>query len=254
MDLLLSQTALVIAFILACAVFAGVVKGAVGFAMPLILMSGLSAVLTVPQALAGLILPSLIMNVWQALRGGHVALIQSGRTHWRLLVLVLLFIILSGQLVLALSDRVLSLMIGVPIVAFAASQLLGWRLIIAPRHRRRAEIGTGVVSGFFGGFSGIWGPPIVAYLTALDTPKAEQVRAQGMLYGMASVVFLVTHTGTGVVTPQTLAFSALLLVPAVVGMLAGLWLQDRMDQALFRKATMVLLLLAGLNLIRRGLM
>lgn len=253
MDLFLSLPGFVAAFLIFVALFAGVIKGAVGFAMPLILLSGLSAVLPVPVALAGLILPTFMTNSWQAVRNGFGPLLQTARKYWRLLSLVLVFIALSGNLVLALPEGLLSLMIGIPIVVYAGSQLLGWRLQVAPRHHRRAEIATGIVAGFFGGFSGIWGPPIVAYLTALDTPKAEQVRAQGMLYGLASVVFLLAHLRTGVVSGETLEFSALLLVPAAVGMVIGLWMQDRMDQALFRKATMVLLLIAGLNLIRRAI-
>lgn len=254
MEILHSLPPWTIGFLIGVALFAGVVKGAVGFAMPLIMMSGLSAVLPVPVALAGLILPTLVMNIWQALRGGVGALIAAIRKYRVLLGLVLLFIVLAGQLVVALPETVLSAMIGVPVTFYAASQLLGWRLRIAPQHRRRAEIGTGIVAGFFGGFSGIWGPPIVAYLTALDTPKAEQVRAQGMLYGLGSVAFLGTHVQTGIVTPGSLQFSATLLLPAALGMAVGFWLQDRMDQEKFRQATMLLLLIAGLNLIRRALM
>ncbi|WP_425092755.1 sulfite exporter TauE/SafE family protein [Tropicimonas sp. S265A] len=254
MEILLSVSEGTLLFLLFVAVFAGIVKGAVGFAMPLVMMSGLSAVLPVPIALAGLILPTLVMNVWQALRGGVGALWRATQKYWRLLSIVLVFIFLSGQLVVALPEALLSAMIGVPITFYAASQLLGWRLRVAPRHHRRAEVGTGIVAGFFGGFSGIWGPPIVAYLTALDTPKAEQVRAQGLLYGMGSVAFLITHLRTGVLTGISLQFSAALLVPAAIGMAVGFWLQDKMDQARFRQATMVLLLVAGLNLIRRSLM
>lgn len=254
MEILQSLSGGILIFLVSVALFAGVVKGAVGFAMPLIMMSGLSAVLPVPVALAGLILPTLVMNLWQALRGGVSALLDAARVHWRLLSLVLLFILLSGQLVIALPEALLSAMIGVPVSLFAASQLLGWRLRVAPAQRRRAEIATGVVAGFFGGFSGIWGPPIVAYLTALDTPKAEQVRAQGMLYGLGSVAFLITHIRTGIVTTDSLQFSASLLIPAALGMAVGFWLQDKMDQERFRQATMLLLLIAGLNLIRRAVM
>ncbi len=254
MEILQSLSGGILIFLVSVALFAGVVKGAVGFAMPLIMMSGLSAVLPVPVALAGLILPTLVMNLWQALRGGVSALLDAALVHWRLLSLVLIFILLSGQLVIALPEALLSAMIGVPVSLFAASQLLGWRLRVAPAQRRRAEITTGVVAGFFGGFSGIWGPPIVAYLTALDTPKAEQVRAQGMLYGLGSVAFLIAHIRTGIVTTDSLQFSASLLIPAALGMAVGFWLQDKMDQERFRQATMLLLLIAGLNLIRRAVM
>ena len=42
-------------------------------------------------------------------------------------------------------------------------------------------------------------------------------------------------------------------MPAVAGMLAGQALQDRLDQDRFRRLTLFVLVLAGLNLLRRGL-
>jgi len=46
---------------------AGVVKGMVGFAMPMIMISGMSSFISPELALAGLILPTLSTNGWQAL-------------------------------------------------------------------------------------------------------------------------------------------------------------------------------------------
>ena len=44
-----------------------------------------------------------------------------------------------------------------------------------------------------------------------------------------------------------------MLVPALLGNAIGFRLQDRIDQALFRRLTLVVLIVAGLNLVRRGL-
>ena len=52
------------------AFLSGVVKGVVGFAMPMMLMAGLSTMMSPDLALAGLILPTLVANMWQALREG----------------------------------------------------------------------------------------------------------------------------------------------------------------------------------------
>ena len=43
------------------------------------------------------------------------------------------------------------------------------------------------------------------------------------------------------------------MIPAFLGMQAGFLLHDRLDPDLFRKATLVVLILAGANLVRRGL-
>jgi hypothetical protein len=37
-------------------------------------------------------------------------------------------------------------------------------------------------------------------------------------------------------------------------MVVGTWAHDRMDQALFKRLTLVVLVLAGLNLLRKGLL
>ena len=55
---------------LAVTLFAGFVKGAVGFAMPMILVSAFAIFLPQHLALAGLILPTLVTNLSQAFRQG----------------------------------------------------------------------------------------------------------------------------------------------------------------------------------------
>ena len=55
---------------MAVTLFAGFVKGAVGFAMPMIMISAFSSFLTPELALAGLILPTVVTNLSQAFRHG----------------------------------------------------------------------------------------------------------------------------------------------------------------------------------------
>ena len=54
---------------------------------------------------------------------------------------------------------------------------------------------------------------------------------------------------------QALQTTLLVAGPMLLaGMAVGFAVQDRIDQAAFRKATLVVLLVAGGNLVRRGLM
>ena len=91
------------------------------------------------------------------------------------------------------------------------------------------------------------------YLTALDTPKAESVRVQGVVYFLGAVFLLLAHMQSGVMNATIAPLSALVIIPALLGQSIGIWLQDRMPQAVFRRATLAVLVIAGLNLIRRGL-
>ena len=238
--------ALVVAFV------AGWIKGMVGFAMPMIMVSGLSIVLPPDLALAGLILPTLVTNGALAFREGMAAAVDSIKKFRVFLIVGLIFLLASAQLVTALPATTFLLMIGIPVSFFALIQLLGLKLVL---HNRSSLVETiaGAIAGFIGGMSGVWGPPTVAYLTALNTPKQHQMRIQGVIYGLGAVALVVAHLGSGILRPQTAYFSALLIPPAMVGMWVGLRLQDRIDQAAFRKLTLLVLLVAGLNLLRRGL-
>lgn len=231
----------------------GFVKGAVGFAMPMILISGLGSFLPPETALAALIVPTVVTNVWQALRDGVAAAWASVGRFRVYLLIVLVFIAGAAQLVRVLPGWAMFLILGVPITLFAITQLIGWHLRIRPEHRLRAEILLGMFAGIVGGMSGVWGPPTVAYLTALDTPKAEQMRVQGVIYGLGAVVLLAAHLRSGVLNAETAPLSLALVVPSLIGVAVGYAIHDRLDQKRFRRATLAVLVIAGLNLIRRGL-
>lgn len=247
--LLLSPAQFVAAIVVA--LFAGVIKGLVGFGMPMILISGLSVFLSPELALAGLILATVATNVLQALRQGWIAAWKSVQRFRVFLLIGLVFLLSSAQLVRVLPPQVLLLILGVPITVFSFLQLFGLRFHLS-KPSARIEAAVGAFAGFIGGLSGVWGPPTVAYLTALDTPKAEQIRVQGVIYGLGALALVVAHTGSGVLRAETLPLSVALLPPALVGMWIGMRWHDSIDQVTFRKATLLVLAVAGLNLVRRG--
>ena len=244
----------ILAFGAAVAVLAGAVKGVVGFAMPMLLISGLSSVMTPEVALAGLILPTLATNMWQALRQGIGEAWKSIKRFRVFLLAGLVLLLSSAQLVRVLPNNAMLLLIGVPIVIYTTAGLAGRPLRLPSRPSRGVEALIGAVAGFFGGISGVWGPPTVAMLTAQNTEKTEQMRVQGVIYGLGAIVLTGAHVGSGVLNWETAPFSVALTLPAVLGMWIGFRIQDRIDQKTFGKLTLAVLFLAGLNLVRRGLL
>lgn len=253
-DLIFSLPPLLFALAVVVAFFAGFVKGAVGFALPMIMISGFSMFLPARTALAALILSTVLSNVAQAFRQGWAPAVGSLRTYWRLIGTIVLFIFVSAPLVTVLPSWSLYLMLGVPILAFTLSQLMGKQLILHATHRNRAEVLMGAVGGFFGGISGVWGPPVIAYLLSFNTEKKEMVRVQGVVFLIGGVMLLGSHLTSGVLNARTLPLSAALVVPAGIGMWLGFQVQDRLDPNLFRKVTLVILAIAAANLIRKGVM
>jgi uncharacterized protein len=243
-------------FIFACFVtfLGGFVKGAVGFAMPLVMISGMGIAIAPELIIAGIILPILASNAWQIARAGLGPARAAVVEHWRYVVLVCVMILVSAQFLRLIPSDTLFVVLGVPVVALCAVQIAGWRPLIAPAWRRPFEWGAGIFAGMLGGLTGTWGPPTVLYLLALGTPRDRQMAVQGVIYGLGSVMLFLGHLQSGVLNGQTWGLSAALVLPGMLGMWLGFKLGDRFDQEKFRKATLWVLILAGANLIRRGLM
>ena len=157
------------------------------------------------------------------------------------------------QVFTLLSDAVLFLVLGVIIIGFAIFELSGFRGDVT-KDSPKLEVASAMAGGISGGLSGIWGPPVMIYLLSRKIDKREFVQTMGLVFLFGAIVLNLSHLHSGLLTVSSAPFSASLVVPALLGMWAGQTVQDHLDQTKFRKVTLFVLLLAGLNLLRRGLM
>ena len=134
----------------------------------------------------------------------------------------------------------------------SALQLIGVPIRVPAHRRGLATILFGTLAGVLGGFSAVFGPPTVAYLVSLDTEKQETVRLQGLMFFLGNLILFGAHLRSGVLNADTIPFSVLMLLPAFAGLWLGFKLQDRLDRSQFLRATLFVLLIAGLNLVRRA--
>jgi len=231
----------------------GLVKGAVGFALPLIAVSGISMFLPAQTAVALMMVSMLTANLWQSFRDGVGAATETiGR--YRVLLLVLLPTILAfSQFLAVVPERLFFAILGGGVTLFSILQLIGWRPVFVTRAPLLSQAGAGLIGGLFGGLAGIWGPPVTLYLVAASTSKRDTMLALGVIFGLGSVVLVAGMIAAGLLNATTGLLSALLAGPAMLGMGLGLWLHDKLNAAAFRRATLVVLVLTGLNLVRRSL-
>ena len=76
---------------------------------------------------------------------------------------------------------------------------------------------------------------------------------QGIIFGTGSVTILFAHLRSGILNEETIPFTLALLPVSLIGMWSGFRIQDRLDQDRFRQMTLIILVVAGLNLLRKGL-
>lgn len=233
--------------------FAGLVKGAIGFAMPMIMLSAFGSIMPATTALASLILPVLLTNIYQAFRQGPGEAWKSISRFRLHIAMVVIFMCVSAAFAQRIPQPVMYVTLGLPIVGFAIWQLSGQSLALPVQHDKPFEAITGIIGGLYGGISGIWGPPLIVYLLSAGVGKREQIRVQGVVFLIGAVVLTGAHLTSGLLNSRTLPLSFILCLPAFAGMFAGFALQDRLDVVQFRRWTLVLLILTGLNLVRRAI-
>lgn len=228
----------------------GFIKGLVGMGLPMIAVPILSTVFDPRTAIAAMILPIMGANFLQARAGGLM-----GRTIVdlrALLIPMVLGSIVGTLIITAVRLEHAAVILGSLVSIFALTTLFGWKPLIPPGIDRRLRPAIGAVAGVIGGMSSFFAPTIAPYLFSLGLDKAAFVRAMGVTFLIGETPLFLGLTLKGFAPGSIWALSA--VGWAVVGlfMYFGSRLRDRIPQAHFMKLVGVMLLLVGLNMIRRA--
>lgn len=242
------------AAIAACAfamVAGGAVKGVVGIGLPLVALPVMANFITVPKAIALLLLPSFATSVWQAFYGGQFG--ASVRRLWPFLIGMAAGTWVSARMLATFDAKVLYIILGAIVSIFAL--VLYRRLVfsVAPRAEPWAGPVVGLASGLVGGLSMLFGTIYAMYLSGLRLGKDAFVAAVALSNTWAVLVLAAAMARYDLFGGADFVGSLLALVPSFAGVLLGTWLRGRINETLFRRTLALVLFLIALNLIRRGL-
>jgi uncharacterized protein len=224
----------------------GLSKGLVGIGLPLVSLPFLAILLPPLQAIAMLAVPVIATNFFQVFHRGLFFTVLA--RFWPMILAVAVTAVIASNLIVAANNDILLAIIGSVIIAVGAMRLVRLPVGIPERHELWLNPLVGVASGLVGSVSNLFGPPVFAYLAMRGTEKDTFIVVIAM-------VFLPLHGNLvllGVTTPQLLFLSALAALPVFAGMAAGTWLRSRFSQAVFERILLAVIVIAGINLIRRG--
>lgn len=238
--------------IVAAFLLAGTVKGTVGIGLPTAAVGVMSQFVDPRLAISLVVVPSLLTNAWQIVRSQHF-----GRTLRRYWLYLACLVPLNGLVAATLAGSIptegLILVLGLVIAGFAVMSLTFAPPFLPERFDRAGQTVAGVASGFLGGLTAIWSPPMVTYLMARRIEKDEFVRASGTMVFMGTVPLVWGFWQSGVLTGPGAGLSALMIVPALAGFTLGEVLRRRLNADRFRRVVLLVFLAMGLNLVRRAL-
>ena len=238
-------------FIALVFLLAGSVKGVVGLGLPTISIALLAASFELGAAMALLVVPSFVTNLWQALSGIHVRAVL--RRTWLFLVSASLTI-WFGALALSRVDlQLLSGLLGVLLIVYAVNGLRGFHLPLSSSWEPWAGLIFGTVNGVLTGLTGSFVVPGVMYLQAIGLTKDALIQAMGMLFAVSAITLAGALYRENIMSPALLTYSGAATIPALIGMVLGRRLRAGINEHQFKNMLFTALALIGAYLIINSL-
>jgi uncharacterized membrane protein YfcA len=222
---------------------AGLVKGVIGLGLPTVGLALSTAALGLPQAMALLLAPSLITNLWQAAVGGHARAILA--RLWPFLVLAGATVWLGAEALARVEVAWLSALLGLLLAVYALAGLSGLRLSVRRERERWLGPLLGAVTGVLTGMTGSFVVPGVLYLQALGLPRDVLVQAMGIAFTVSTAALALALGGHGLLTAELGLLSLAAVVPALLGMVLGRRLRRRLSERRFHRVFLLALLALG---------
>lgn len=232
-------------------VLAGTVKGVIGLGLPTVSLALLTATLGLEPAMALMLAPSLVTNVWQAATGGHGRAVLA--RLWPFLLAATATVWLGAAIAAPIEVALLSALLGALLAIYAAVGLWRAQLALPPGSERWSGPVAGCVNGVLTGMTGSFVVPGVPYLQALGLPRDMLIQTMGVLFTLSTASLGLALAGRGLISADLGLQSVAAILPALVGMVLGQRLRRRISEAAFRQVFFVALLVLGLYIIARSL-
>ena len=229
---------------------AGAVKGVIGLGLPTVSLGLLTVAIGLPHAMALLLVPSFVTNVWQAAVGGHALAIV--RRTWPFLLMATITVWGGAAALTRIDVAWLSGLLGVLLVTYATLNLAGLRFRVAQRHEAWVGPVVGSVNGILTGMTGSFVVPGVLFLQAIGLSRDMLIQAMGMLFTVSTVALAVALQGNGLLSADLGVVSAAALLPAMAGMMLGQRIRRVLSEQRFRHVFFMALLALGVYILARA--
>lgn len=238
---------LTIAIISVTFLLAGLVKGVIGLGLPTVSLGLLVATFDLTTAMALLVVPSFVTNLWQATAGGGA--LKLVRRLWPFLVMATVTVWFGSIALVKVDLSLLSMLLGGLLIAYSMLSLSGFRFTIVPQKERWAAPLLGAVNGILTGMTGSFVIPGVIYLQSIGLPRDQLVQAMGLLFTVSTLALAIALEYRNFATAQLNLASLAAVLPAIFGMWIGQGIRRKLSERHFRMIFFVSILLLGFYLI-----
>lgn len=230
---------------------AGAVKGVIGLGLPTVSLALLTVAFDLPTAMALLLVPSFVTNLWQSAVGGNAR----GILHrlWPFLLMATVTVWIGVGALTRLDASLLTALLGALLVTYSVVNLGGMRLTIPTRHELWAGPLIGSANGVLTGMTGSFVVPGVMFLQAIGLSRDVLIQAMGMLFTVSTLALAAALQQANLLTAGHGAVSGAAVLPAIVGMMVGQRVRKSLSEQRFRAVFFIALFVLGAYIIGNAL-
>jgi uncharacterized protein len=234
--------------VIVAAVFllAGFIKGVIGLGLPTVSMGLLAVTMQPSHALAIVIVPAVVTNIWQTFVGPYLRGIT--RRLWPLMAGTVIGIWLNAGMLTGPYARYGAVVLGVLLVIYAIMGLSTFSFSVARRDEKWIGGIVGVITGMVSAATGVQVIPSMPYIQAIGMEKDELVQALGVFFTVATLGLAFNLTSAGLLTAATALPGAIAMAASFTGMFIGQAVRSRLQPETFRRWFLIAMIFLGLYL------
>jgi uncharacterized membrane protein YfcA len=226
---------------------AGFIKGVIGLGLPTVSMGLLAVTMQPSRAIAIVIVPAIVTNIWQTFAGPYLRDII--RRLWPLMASTAIGIWLNAGMLTGPYARHGAIVLGVLLVIYAITGLGKFSFSVARSNEKWIGGMVGLVTGAVSAATGVQVIPSMPFMQAIDMEKDELVQALGVFFTVATVALAFTLTSAGLLSASTVLPGAVAMASAFAGMFIGQAVRSRMQPEAFRRWFLIAMIFLGLHLV-----
>ena len=225
---------------------AGFVKGVLGLGLPTVSMGLLAVTMQPSRALAIVIAPAIITNIWQTFGGPYLRDIL--KRLWPLMLCTVIGSLMSAGAMSGAYARYGTVALGALLVIYAVIGLTQFRLRIERRNEKWVGGIVGLVTGVISASTGVQVIPSMPFIQAIGMEKDELVQALGVFFTVATLALSVSVSASGLLNATTAIPGAIALACSFAGMFVGQTVRAKMPTEAFRSWFLIGMILLGVYL------
>lgn len=230
--------------IAAAFLLAGFVKGVIGLGLPTVSMGLLAVTMQPSRAIAIVIVPAIVTNLWQTFVGPYLGDII--RRLWPLMAGTVIGIWLNAGMLTGPYAHYGSIVLGVLLVIYAIIGLSRFSFHVARSNEKWIGGIVGLLTGVVSAATGVQVIPSMPFMQAIGMEKDELVQALGVFFTVATVALAFNLTSAGLLSASTALPGAVAMAAAFTGMFIGQAVRSRMQPEIFRRWFLIAMIVLGI--------